>query len=63
MLICDLVQLGITYKKTYESSSFVFDNIPNELKRHFIRGYMDGDGSIGAYRNRAVVGFVSLNEK
>lgn len=63
MLICDLMKLGIAYKKTYESSSFVFDNIPNELKRHFIRGYMDGDGSIGVYRNRAVVGFVSLNEK
>ena len=26
-------------------------NINNDLKRHFIRGYFDGDGSFGYYRN------------
>lgn len=26
-------------------------NIDNDLKRHFIRGYFDGDGSFGCYKN------------
>ena len=63
--ISNIVRLGVTSNKTYENDSFVFNNIPDELKRHFIRGYFDGDGSISFYKekNRCHVGFVSLNNK
>lgn len=63
--INNLVSLGITNNKTYENISFVFNNVPDELKRHFIRGYFDGDGSISFYKekNRCHVGFVSLNNQ
>ena len=29
-----------------------FPDIPQELKRHFIRGYFDGDGSVGIYNDK-----------
>ena len=29
-----------------------FPNIPETLKRHFIRGYFDGDGSLGIYETK-----------
>lgn len=60
-----LVNLGITKNKTYENDAFVFNNIPIDLRRHFIRGYFDGDGSISFYqkKNRCHVGIVSLNHQ
>lgn len=43
-----LIKLGIEQQKTKNLS---FPNfIPNELLRHFIRGYFDGDGCIGLYK-------------
>ena len=63
VLIQNLIKLGITHQKTYENSSFVFDNVPTHLKQHFIRGYFDGDGTIGIYKNKCQIGFVSLNQK
>jgi len=34
-------------RKTYDKEfTFPFETIPEELHRHFIRGFMDGDGSI-----------------
>jgi intein/homing endonuclease len=44
ILINDLVDLGFGFKKTYLESSI--PNIPENLIRHFIRGYFDGDGCI-----------------
>ena len=41
-----LMSLGIVPHKTYENSDFVFKNIPDNFKWHFIRGYFDGDGCI-----------------
>src|SRR5690606_36171752 len=42
----DLEKLGCGQKKTgYET----FPDIPTELRRHFIRGYFDGDGCISYY--------------
>lgn len=60
-----LVNLGITNNKTYENNAFVFNNIPTNLKYHFVRGYFDGDGSISFYKkkNRCHVGIVSLNHQ
>ena len=46
-LVNDLVELGIGYKKTY--SDLTIPNIPENLIRHFVRGFFDGDGSISTY--------------
>jgi intein/homing endonuclease len=40
----DLISLGVKRNKTYTSNSI--PTMDNHLKRHFIRGYFDGDGSI-----------------
>lgn len=45
-----LLRLGVTHNKTYECLFPVF--LPDNLKRHFIRGYFDGDGSISYNANR-----------
>ena len=48
-----LVDLGIGYRKTY--NSFIIPNqIPEHLVRHFIRGFFDGDGcfSGGIYQDK-----------
>jgi len=59
-----LMKLGIHNNKTYENNSFVFNNVPNNLKTHFIRGFFDGDGCICyTSRKQYVIGFVSLNKK
>jgi DNA-binding transcriptional regulator WhiA len=42
-LIKDLVNLGCTGRK---SLSIKFPTLPKKLRKHFIRGYFDGDGSI-----------------
>jgi len=67
--ICDvkladrLIRLGIEPQKTYSNNSYVFDNIPDELKHHFIRGYFDGDGTVGIYDNKCRFSIVSCNEE
>jgi intein-encoded DNA endonuclease-like protein len=42
-LIKDLVNIGCTSRK---SLSIQFPILPKKLRKHFIRGYFDGDGSI-----------------
>ena len=68
ILVSNLISLGIIPHKTYENNSFVFDNVPDNLKRHFIRGYFDGDGSVTLHqcknlhhRPQLTGNFVSLN--
>lgn len=49
-LIEDLARYGIGTKKTYQ---FVKrPQMPDELVRHFYRGYVDGDGYLGISLNR-----------
>ena len=49
ILINDVINLGFGPNKTY--SELKLPNIPEQLIRHFIRGYFDGDGSfIGSIR-------------
>ena len=51
--ICqDLVKLGFGYNKSY--SDLHIPSIPEHLKRHFIRGYFDGDGCITTYLAKEV---------
>lgn len=42
----DLNNKGIVPRKTYVDSNVIFKHIPNDLVRHFIRGYFDGDGCV-----------------
>lgn len=45
MTVSNLHQLGCMPRKTYDLS--YPDFLPQNLERHFIRGFFDGDGSIG----------------
>ena len=49
-LCTSILSLGIPRKKSDIIKTFFIDNIPTSLKHHFIRGYFDGDGSIGKIR-------------
>lgn len=44
-LVQDLVSWGLTQAKTYDFR--LTREIPDHLKSHFIRGFWDGDGSLG----------------
>ena len=48
----DLNNLGIIPNKSLKLK-INFDLIPKELRRHFIRGYFDGDGSINSYQRQS----------
>ena len=45
----DLLNLGFSCDKSY---TFKIPEIPNELMRHYIRGYFDGDGCFSIHRNK-----------
>lgn len=71
-VVDDLRKIGFIKRKSYQKDDIVFKNIPDELKRHFIRGYFDGDGTIGfsTYKRegwkdsiKCVIGFVSINKE
>lgn len=72
--IDSLRKIGFIKNKTYQIDDVVFTNIPEELKRHFVRGFLDGDGTIfySKWKDkkhnwnttpRCNVGFVSYNSK
>lgn len=46
VLISPLVNMKLSGKKTYSLDSSIMNYIPENLVRHFLRGYLDGDGSI-----------------
>lgn len=69
-----LLKIGFVKNKTYQIDDVVFKNIPNDFKRHFVRGFLDGDGTIFYSKwkdkkhnwnitKRCSVGFVSYNNK
>lgn len=49
-LCTDLVNLGIGYNKSY--SDLHIPEMPENLVRHFIRGYFDGDGCITVWLSK-----------
>lgn len=51
LLIADLIKKGIPKEQKTYSACFP-ESLPKHLYRHFIRGYFDGDGTIGFYNNR-----------
>lgn len=46
-----LVDLGFVPDKTHSDQSVIWKNIPDYLKRHFVRGLFDGDGCISRMKN------------
>lgn len=48
-IVKDLVNVGCVQAKTFVTK---FPNIREDLKRHFIRGYFDGDGYVSKTDNR-----------
>ena len=42
----DLKNIGIKENKTYSLDSSVFNNVENDFKVAFLRGYFDGDGNV-----------------
>jgi hypothetical protein len=49
-----LFKLGMVPRKSWEDSTKVFDNIPEHLMNHFIRGLFDGDGCASFSTSRNV---------
>lgn len=49
-LITDLKNLGLGNTKEALVTGLIFDYIPDTYINHFIRGYFDGDGTVGKYK-------------
>lgn len=49
-LFTNLVNCGCTPRKS-KTITMPFNTVPDELMRHFIRGYFDGDGTCGIYKH------------
>ena len=45
-LIQPLIDMGLSGKKTYTLNGMLIKYVPDNLIRHFLRGYFDGDGSV-----------------
>lgn len=55
--ICDkLMEIGIYHRK---SKTLKLPIIPDKYTNHFVRGYFDGDGSFGVYKNQERVSIAS----
>lgn len=52
-LVNDLIKLGVTRHKT---NTISLPNLRDDLLRHFLRGYFDGDGHIGNRQSVLVIG-------
>lgn len=47
----DLINLGVTPRKTFTAKFPTFDQVPETLIHHFMRGLFDGDGCIYGIKN------------
>lgn len=45
-LITPLVEMNLAGKKTYTLNDSIMEYVPAHLWKHFLRGYLDGDGNI-----------------
>lgn len=54
-----LEKMGVAGNKTYSVS---FPTIPEELYKHLLRGYFDGDGRFGLSNNRLWVSFIAASK-
>lgn len=66
VLVRSLMKWNIKPQKTYDIDfRFPFENMPEEMIRHFIRGFFDGDGYVGTNggtRNNILYSFVFTSE-
>ncbi len=46
LMVQDLLRMGLTSNKSTTMTAEVWSHIPRDLQRHFIRGYLDGDGCL-----------------
>ena len=57
----DLYSLGVVPNKGVSDQSVILNNIPDDLKHHFLRGVFDGDGTVAlpnpSNKNAYAVGF------
>lgn len=59
--ICNsLIEKGVKPRKTYIDSSEIFNHVPSGLLNHFVRGYFDGDGTVGKNNITSFCGFVGV---
>ena len=65
-LVSDLKSLGIVEKKTFTLKFPTKEQVPDKFIFDYIRGYMDGDGSISFYRGSkipsCIIGFTGQKE-
>jgi hypothetical protein len=54
-IVDNLIVLGCTPKKSPTLMFPTEKQVPKNLLRHFMRGYLDGDGSVGNYKQPSVV--------
>lgn len=57
----NLIEKGCTPKKSLTLSFPKNDIVPVNLLNHFVRGYFDGDGSLGIYNNGREYCLISIN--
>lgn len=61
--ICDdLAKYQVIPNKTYVLNDIKLDFIPLNLQRHYLRGLVDGDGSIGIDNGQLWISFVGYNK-
>ena len=53
-MVEDLESIGVTSNKSL-TLNIDYSKIPDDLKRHFWRGWIDGDGSFGIYGKRKIL--------
>jgi intein/homing endonuclease len=61
-LHANLVKLGCIPNKSLILKFPTEEQVPNDLIRHFIRGYFDGDGFIGKYSSTLTCGVVGTKD-
>lgn len=55
-MLSDLMKLGCVERKTYTNSHFPV--IPDDMVRHFIRGFFDGDGHVGMHPSNGRMNYI-----
>lgn len=58
----DLMKQGVNHNKTFNCKFPTKEQVPECLKRHFIRGFMDGDGWVGYDNGQYSIGFCGTLE-
>ena len=63
LFVNHLIDKGFTHQKSYDTSTIIWDSIPDNYKKDFIRGLWDGDGYVSkTAQNANITGMVSNNK-